>query len=208
VTTAADLIEVIFNALPADEQDDVFTRISELRLRRLAGDESTVARMVRSLRQVAGYVGRTPTVADYRQAQRELTAAGADIEPFNRLYSYFDRSWARAIEALTLSDDTTPRRIEARFRYRKLAKIWRYTEDSLRTALQRCAEDLGGRAPMVAEFEHWRQRELELARARGDDTLHLPSATPYRKRWGTWEAALVHFGFDNDQRARRLDGSA
>lgn len=198
-------MEVLFNALPANEQEDVFSRISELRLRRLAGDESTVARMVRSLRQVAGHVGRTPTVDDYRQAQRELTAAGADIEPFNRLYSYFDRSWPRAIEALALSDVTTPRRIEARFRYRKLAKVWRYTEDSLRDALQRCSVQLDDRAPMVAEFEHWRERELELARARGDDTLHLPSATPYRRRWGTWEEALIHFGFDDAQRAARLD---
>lgn len=49
---------------------------------------------------------------------------------------------------------------------------------------------------MVAEFDWLRQRELELAAAEGNDALHLPSAMPYRKRWGSWGKALLHFGYD------------
>jgi hypothetical protein len=60
----------------------------------------------------------------------------------------------------------------------------------------------------VAEFEWWRERELELARAQGDDALHLPSPTPYRKRWETWEGALLHFGYTADEIAERLEQRA
>jgi len=55
----------------------------------------------------------------------------------------------------------------------------------------------------VPEFEHWRERELELARAEGNDTLQLPSATPYRRRWKTWEGALLHFGYTPEEAAQR-----
>ena len=37
--------------------------------------------------------------------------------------------------------------------------------------------------------------------------LHLPSASPYRKRWGDWEAALLHFGYTPEQVAERLGAS-
>jgi hypothetical protein len=57
----------------------------------------------------------------------------------------------------------------------------------------------------VAEFEWWRDRELELARAEGNAALHLPSPSPYRRRWGSWEAALLHFGYTPDQVAERLE---
>lgn len=43
--------------------------------------------------------------------------------------------------------------IEARFRYRKLGKVWHYTEDSLRDALAQCSIYLGGHVPSVAEFD-------------------------------------------------------
>jgi hypothetical protein len=61
------------------------------------------------------------------------------------------------------------------------------------------------RPPQVAEFEWWRQREPELAAAQGDDTLHLPSQSPYRKRWGSWEGALLHFGYSAAEIAERLE---
>ncbi len=103
-------------------------------------------------------------------------------------------SWRRAKEALDLSETTTARRIEARFRFRRMGKVWRYSEDVMRETLVRCAEHYG-RPPLVAEFEWWRDRELELARAEGNDALHLPSPSQYRRRWGSWEAALLHFGY-------------
>jgi len=55
----------------------------------------------------------------------------------------------------------------------------------------------------VIEFELWRQREIELAKARGED-LFLPSDSPYRRRWGGWEAALRHFGFEPEEIEGRL----
>lgn len=57
----------------------------------------------------------------------------------------------------------------------------------------------------MAEFEWWRDHELELARAEGNDALHLPSPNPYRRRWGSWEAALLYFGDTPDRVAERLE---
>ncbi len=62
-----------------------------------------------------------------------------------------------------------------------------------------------GLPPSVAEFEWWRERELRLAEATGED-LNLPSSSPYRRRWGTWEEALLAFGFTADEVALRLEG--
>ena len=51
--------------------------------------------------------------------------------------------WRRAKEALALSDTETVRRIEARFRFRKMGKVWRYIDDTRREALARCVEHYG-----------------------------------------------------------------
>lgn len=69
----------------------------------------------------------------------------------------------------------------------------------------RCAEYYG-HPPLVAEFDWWREREFELARARGEEhELHLPSRMPYRRRYGGWEEALLHFGFTPDEIDRRFE---
>jgi hypothetical protein len=47
-----------------------------------------------------------------------------------------------------------------------MGKVWRYTERTLRDTLMRCAEHYGCRPPTVAEFEWWREREIE--KAQGD----------------------------------------
>lgn len=203
-TSGVDLLAVAYAALTANEQEDAFARISEIRLRRLAGNESDTARMIRSMRRVAEEVGRAPSVEDYRRVQALLRAAGEEIEPLNRLQRHFGGSYRRAVEALELSEVTTARRIQARFDSRRLGKVWKYTEETLRDALARCVEHYG-HVPQVAEFEWWRDRELELARAQGNDILHLPSATPYRKRWKTWEGALLHFGYAQHEIDRRLE---
>jgi DNA-directed RNA polymerase specialized sigma24 family protein len=115
--------------------------------------------------------------------------------------------------AFGLIPTDTARQIERRVQARRTGKVWRYTERQLSDALEACSAwwaakrrlPAGERfAPLVSEFDQWREQELELARARGDHGLELPSATPYRRRWNTWEDALVHFGFTPDQLAERL----
>ena len=202
-TSAVDIAVVMFQSLAEDEQEDLYQRLTELRARRPAGEHSETERIVISLRLVADHLGGSPSPTDYKLAYRELRAGGAEVQEFNRVVRHFG-SWRLAKEALALSETTTVRRIEARFRFRKMGKVWRYTDEMLRETLERCVEHYG-RPPMVAEFEWWRTRELELATAQGNPYLHLPSATPYRKRWGCWEGALLHFGYTPEQVAERLE---
>ena len=202
--SATDAIAIIFAALPREQQEEVLERLVEVRALRDSAGESQMARCLRSLQLVATHVGHPPRVDEYKQASVEQLAAGEDVETFARLYKHFDKSWRRVREALALSETTTARRIEARFRYRRVGKVWRFTEDTLREALARCVTYYG-HVPMVAEYTWWRDRELELARAAGGDALHLPSPNPYRRRWKTWEAALLHFGYTPDQVAERLE---
>lgn len=202
-TTAPDLLLVAFEALSADEQDEAFERLSAARLRRLAGEHSATETALASLRRVTVELGEAPSPDAYKEVRERLRASGEELEPLSRIIRHFG-SWRRAKEALQLSGETTPRRIEARFRSRRLGKVWRYTEKTLCEVLRRCAQDLG-HVPQVAEFEWWRDRELELAAAQGNDALHLPSAGPYRRRYGSWEQALLRFGYTPDEVAERLE---
>ena len=97
-----------------------------------------------------------------------------------------------------------PSRVEQHVAARRLDKVWRYTEPTLRQAVVDCVAAIG-RVPQVAEFEHWRRGALELRRAAGDDAAHIPSPTPYRRRYGTWEKALLKFGYTPDEVAERLE---
>ena len=202
VTTAADLLVVGFGALSPEEQEEAFARIAELRVQRLAGEEDETAHFLRSLKCVQQLAGGDLTPDIYRRARAELCAGGDDVAELNALIRRFG-SWRRAKEALELSDVATPRKIEARFRSRLVGKVHRYREETLRETLERCAADLG-RVPLIIEFEHWRQREVELAKAQGRE-LFLPSDSPYRRRWGSWENALLHLGFAPETIAARLE---
>jgi hypothetical protein len=71
----------------------------------------------------------------------------------------------------------------------------------------RCVEHYK-RPPLIAEFEWWRDRGLELARAQGNENVHLPSSSPYRRRYGSWEGALLHFGFTLEEAEERFDHRA
>lgn len=74
-------------------------------------------------------------------------------------------------------------------------KVPRYTDQELRLVLLRAAAAVG-HPPTIAEFDRWRESELKKARAAGDQAFRLPSCTPYRARWNSWEAALSHHGVD------------
>lgn len=179
--------------------------MSESQLRRRAAGESRGARCLRSLLRAAEHLGIEGELGidAYKRARRQLRDAGEELETPNRIISHFG-SWRAAKEAVQLSGDASIRQIEARFAKRRLDKVWRYTEATLREVLNDCARELG-HVPQLAEFEHWRERQLEIARARGDDALHLPSGGPYRRRWGSWEKALLALGYTPDEVAERLE---
>jgi Homing endonuclease associated repeat len=121
---------------------------------------------------------------------------------FRRRYG----SWERALLASGYSPEEVYVRLEPPPEGRaRVAKVDRYSEATLRATLVRCVEELG-HLPVVAEFEDWRRRELERT---GEDPSVLPSDSPYRRRYGSWEGALQHFGFSAEDVAARLrDGRA
>jgi hypothetical protein len=201
-TPAADVVAAAYTALAPEEREEAFVKINDLRLHELAGADDEVAYFVRSLVRVRDVSEGELTPDVYRRARKTLLADGEDVAEFNAVVRFFG-SWRQAKEALELAEIDTPRKIEARFRGRLVGKVHRYREETLRLTLERCARDLG-HVPLVIEFEHWRRRELELAKARGEQ-LFLPSDSPYRRRWGTWEEALIHFGFPPEEIAERLE---
>ncbi len=203
-TSAAEALLIIYEAMTPEEQDATYERIRASRLQREGEAETELARHVRSLRRVAEVIGREPGIDDYRLVSQRLRDEGEDVEPFGRLYRFFGQSWPRAREALRLSGETSTSRIKARLRSRRLGKIARYTDDVLRETLAQAVEHYG-RPPSVAEFLWWREQRRALARAQGDDDAQLPSDNPYRNRWRTWEAALLHHGYTPEQVALRLE---
>jgi hypothetical protein len=203
-TPAPDVVIAAYQALGEEEREVAFERIRQLRVADAAAGETDMARHLRSLARVAEEVGRVPTVTEYRVVAPRLAAAGEAVTTFTAVYDFFG-SWPRAREALELAGAQTPQLIEARFRFREMGKVWRYTDDTLRDALMRAAE-YWDRPPSVAEFEWWREQEQRRLQATGDTDPYLPSTSPYRKRWGTWEAALLHFGFSREDVALRLEG--
>ena len=202
-TSGVDLLTVAFAALTDEEQVEALARLQGAHLRRVAGEEGEMARMLASLSRAVEVLGHVPSPAEYKSVRERLAEEGTDLEPFAKVLRHFG-TWRLAKEAISLSETTTARLIETRFASRRIGKVWRYTDETLRETLDRAVAAIG-HVPQVAEFDWWRQRELELARARGETNLHLPSATPYRKRWGTWEAALAHFGFSPEEIAARLE---
>lgn len=202
--SGADALIVLYEALASEEQDAAYERIHESHLHRQGEAETELAMHVRSLRRIAEAIGREPSIDDYRLVSQKLRAEGEDVQPFGRLYRYFGHSWPRAREALRLSGETSMSRLEARLRSRRLGKIARYTDDTLRATLAQAVEHYK-RPPSVAEFSWWRQQQLALALAQGEDDPQLPSDSAYRSRWRTWEAALLHHGCTPEQVALRLE---
>lgn len=204
LTSGVDAFLVLYEALAPEEQDVAYGRIRETHLSRLSDADVEMEKYVRSLRRVAGALGRVPGTSDYRRVAKQLRAEGEDIETFPRLYDYFGCSWERAKEALELSGETTTRAVEARFQRRRLGKVVQYSEEVLRDCLARAVEHYS-RPPTTAEYGWWREQQLALARAKGEEYPHVPTDAPFRQRWRTWEAALLHHGYTPEQVARRLE---
>ena len=202
-TSAPGLLLIAYRALSTDEQEEAFGLINQARLQRLAGENSEFGQLIASLKTVADALGEAPGIDDYKRIRRELEAEGQTLEPVSRILKHFNGSWYLAKEALGLSEGSSARKIEARFARRKRGKVWRYTDLTLKDILDRAVADIG-HVPQVAEYDHWRQRELELAKARGEE-LHLPCAAVYRRRWQTWEGALRFFGYSEAEIAGRLE---
>lgn len=202
MTSGVDVITISFRALGSEEQEDALKRCQQIWIDGHEG-ESETGQAIHSLRRAAEIVGGSPGIDQYKQVRKELAAQGEELLPPGRILRSFQGSWHLAREAIVLAETTTSRRIEERFRKRQLGKVWRYTEETLRDVLARCVDEIG-HLPQQAEFEWWRQRELELAHAQGEE-LHLPSPGPYRRRWKTWEAALRHFGYSEAEISGRLE---
>ena len=187
---------MLFQNLTAEEQEEAFLKIKELRLRRLAGTDAEIARFINGLALVQQQVDGEMTVDDYRHWYPKLQKQGHDVPPLSQQTKYFG-SWSRAKEALLLSEgDVTAKKIEARFRARRVGKVHRYRDETLRETMLQCAEFLG-HPPLVIEFEAWRFRELELAKARGED-IDIPSSSPYRRRFGHWDKVLGECGLSQE----------
>lgn len=210
-TTAVDLLAIAYQALAAPEQDEALRRLQELALKRDADRRSETERILASLQRVAVLAGKEPqdlTSDDYRAAiQREITEDGPGIAPLSQVIKHFG-SWRLAKEALGLSADNTARQIEARFACRRLGRVWRYPDEVLRQTMQRCADELGY-PPQIGEFKAWRQREIELAQAQGNQNLHLPSLNSYRRRHPHWKDTLrVFLGDGRDLATARTDSES
>lgn len=199
-TSAVEVLTSCFSVLSPEEQEELLRACQSLWLSQLEEGNTEMKKMLASLQRVAEVLGETPGIDDYKRVRTELDE---DLEPVSRILKHFHGSWHLAREALDLTETSTPRRIQERFASRRLGKIWRYTDETLKATVVRASKEIG-HAPQVAEFHWWRERQIELAKSRGED-LHLPSAAPYRRRFGSWADALRAFGFSEDAINQRLE---
>jgi hypothetical protein len=202
-TPATDALLILFGALEDAEQTEVVERIATIRAISSVAEESASAPFIRSLCRVAEFVGHEPVVDEYKDACALLREHGEDIKGFSAIVRHFG-TWRRAKEALDLSKLTSVRNVEARFRHRRVSKIWRYTEATLRESLERVVAYYGA-IPTIQEYDAWRGRELRLATAEGNDALQVPSTRPFRERYRGWENGLLHFGYPPEEIAKRLE---
>lgn len=198
-TLAVDLLVVAYEALAPAEQDEALKRMRDLALKRDADQRSLAAQYLASLQRAAEIAGCQPEdlgadayrAAIKTEAESNQSGERMSLAPLSQVIKHFG-TWRQAKEALSLSASSTPLQIEARFACRRVGRAWRYEDRILRETLQRCANELGY-PPQVGEFRAWRERELELARAQGDHSFHLPSLNSYRRRNRYWKDTLRLF---------------
>lgn len=201
-TPATDILLVAFVTLPDGEQEELWRRLRESRLNRLADEDTQAAVHIRSLHRVCETLGHIPTSKEYKQATDRLAAEGEKLSSQSAIIRFFG-SWRLGLEALGLSADNTTLAIEARFRKRLLGRPAEYSETTLRDTLAACIDELG-QIPVINDYAAWRRRRVELAKAQGED-IWLPGDNTFRSRYGTWEKALLHFGYAPEEVAARLD---
>ena len=159
-----------------------------------------------ALRRCADELGRVPLLSEYDAWREKELALMRARGQFPRVpsVSVFRRrfgSWEKTLVGIGFATADVYLRLEPPpERASRLAKVNRYSEETLRDTLMRCVDELGY-VPLIAEFNDWRRRELARTRKR---KVILPSDSPYRYRYGTWAAALAHFGFDEAAIAGRL----
>jgi len=198
--SGVDLLVGAFALLSEPEQELALKACQAKWLEACESGNSEASLVFKSLRRAVEELGEFPGVDQYRDLRKAL---GEEILPFSRVLRFFGGSWHQARESMNLIEVTTERRIQSRFESRQLGKIWKYTDETLRESLLAAGKAIG-RAPQVSEYIWWREEQRELAKAKGE-TLFLPSATPYRQRFGSWEAALLHYGFSQEEIDKRLE---
>jgi Homing endonuclease associated repeat len=201
-TSAVDLFVHLFGVLEAEEQEQAYVRISDLRLVQLAELGGETAVFVAAMRRFADLADGELTAERYRAVQRQEAREGRELPSLSAVIRFFG-SFALAKEAVRLSDVSSARKIEARFRARVTGRGPHFSADEVRAALAACVAELG-RVPLVAEYDEWRTKELALKRARGE-VARVPSPTVFRRRHRTWERALLAHGYSPDEVHVRLE---
>ena len=199
-TRAVDLLAIAFAALPDAEQDEALARLRDVQLARLAEAEGESAFYLRAMRRVAEANGGDLTPDLYKRTRAALRHE--DLPSLSSVIRYYG-TWANAKEAIGLGETSTAALIDARFRRRLQGLNPHYRSEELEAALRACASELG-RPPLVSEYEAWRQRELELARTRGEYG-RVPGPEAFRRRFGGWEKALQACGYSTDELYVRLE---
>jgi Homing endonuclease associated repeat len=157
-----------------------------------------------ALARCVAAVGRVPLLSEYdawRDRELALLRLRGELARVPSTSSFRRRhgSWPRALAAHGFSTEEVYTRLEPRSG-RTLARVDRYTEATLDTAFARCVRALDGGVPLVADYVAWR-RSVERHAA----TL-VPSDGPFRTRFGSWEKALVHYGFSAAAISARKSG--
>lgn len=203
-TSAIDLLCIGFAALPPAEQEEALVRLQDIELTRRAEAEGEDAVFLRALRRVADLHGGELTPDIYKQIRESLLTEGEELPYLSRVIRHYE-TWARAKQAVHLAGPSTVQMIEARFRAGMRGHRPHYQEAELKETLARCACELG-RVPLVAEYADWREKELALARARGE-LGRVPGAEAFRRRWGGWEKALLMCGYTPAELYVRLEAT-
>ncbi|HLX32607.1 MAG TPA: hypothetical protein VKR79_07550 [Gaiellaceae bacterium] len=176
--------------------------MDEIRVARQAEVDTETAAFIRALRLVAARNDGALTPDRYSATRATLKIEGVEIPSFPSVVRHFS-TWTLAKESIGLSDVTTAKKIEARFRGRVSHRRPYFDDAELLDAIQRCGA-FYGRAPLLAEYDEWRLREMALMRARGE-WPRVPSTSAIRRRHQSWEEALRTAGYSPEAIYVRLE---